>query len=207
MSARRSGFALLELLVALAIFAVVSAIAYGALASVVGAREGIERASARTREIQLAVAALERDLRQATARPVRGNAGEQLPALAGSSTTLELTHAQFARPQAEARAQLSRTGYAAPSGVLQRSAYVVLDRAPSTRPLLRELAGSVSSARFRYLDHAGNWRESWPPRDGPERDPADLPRAVEFRIAFDDWGEVARLIELADGPAPAGAAP
>ncbi len=199
MNARR-GYALLEMVVAIAIFAVLAALAYGALDSVVRTRAGLDASAARLKALQLGVSAFERDLRAAFARPVRGLYGETLPALAGAAEGIELTHHQYASPVAgSARAALARTTWAVDGEVLVRSGWAALDRAPDSRPIRRELVADCTRLRLRYLDAGGGWRDAWPPRDGPESAPDRLPRAVEFRMTLRDAGEIRRVIELPDG--------
>jgi general secretion pathway protein J len=202
MNARR-GHVLLELVVAIAIFAVLAALAYGALDSVVRTRAGLDAATVRLKALQLGVSALERDLRAAIARPVRGPYGETRPALQGTAEAIELTHHQYASPVAgSTRAALGRATWTLDQESLVRSYWATLDRAPDARPILRELIDDCTGLRLRYLDAGGAWRDAWPARDGPDSAPDRLPRAVEFRIVLRDAGEFRRIVELPDGPAP-----
>lgn len=214
MNPRRSGFSLIELLVALAVFAAMAALAYGGLDAVARARTELAAQQAQFQSLLRAVALLERDLRQAVVRPVRGNYGEPLLAFAGLSDRVELTRAGFANPQAEQRSNLERVAYFLDRDLLQRADYPVLDRAPSTVALRTTLRSGVVAFRLRYLDLANHWYDSWPP---PQVDnPAPLPRAVEWRIETKDIGEISRIVELpsswpaqsveASGP-PVGGAP
>jgi general secretion pathway protein J len=52
---------------------------------------------------------------------------------------------------------------------------------------------------FRYLGSDGAWRSTWPPSDAPSSATLPyelLPRAIEFRIATNDVGELRRVVEL-----------
>jgi len=203
---RLSGFTLIELLVALAVFAVMAALAYGGLDSIVRSRGELVRQQETFRGLMRSVALLERDLRQAVVRPVRGNYGEVLPALVGLPERIEFTRAGFANPQAEVRATLERVGYAFGDDALQRVSYAVLDRAPTSAAQTTTLA-SIDALRLRYLDGANRWTDSWPPRDADGGPPPALPRAVELRIDTKDYGEITRLVELVSPwPARAGEA-
>ncbi len=190
------GFSLLEVMVAVAIFAVLAVLAYGGLDAVARARAQTAQAAQRLAALQSAVAGLERDLREALPRPLRGNSGELLPAMIGSASALELTHAGFSSPLTEASAMLSRTAWAVVDGELRRVRWPVLDRAPATRGTPRSMLVQTSQLRLRYLDAAANWRDSWPPRDGPDALPERLPRAVEFVLSGDDFGSLARRVVL-----------
>src|SRR5690606_1764030 len=110
---------------------------------------------------------LQRDLRQAIARPLRGNYGEQVPALLGSGDRIELSRLGYANPRAEPRSNIERVVYALDNNSLRRGRYAVLDRAAGSVPEWRELLPRVSLLRLRYLADDGSWREQWPPRDTP----------------------------------------
>ncbi|MGA8277756.1 MAG: type II secretion system minor pseudopilin GspJ [Rhodanobacteraceae bacterium] len=193
----RRGFSLIELLVALAVFAAMAAAAYGGLAQIARTRSALVVRQDRFAAITRAVSDMERDLAQAVARPVRGNYGAEQPALVGTTTHVELTRLGFANPRAEARSNLERAIYAYDDHKLQRGRYAALDRAPEAAPDTRMLLDHVADMRLRYLGGDNNWREAWPPPDLAGDDAlTSLPVAVEFRLRLDDLGEVRRVVEL-----------
>jgi general secretion pathway protein J len=199
---RRRGFALFELLVALAIFSVLATMAYGGLSSVARTRAGLEASGARLKALQLGVAQLGRQLRQAAARPVRGSYGESLPAMVGTAATLELSHRDYASPAQPQRAALMRSSWSLDQERVVRDDWPVLDRVGSTRAVRRVVLEDCTQLRLRYLDGGGEWRDQWPPRSGPDAAPDRLPRAVEFRFELADLGPIVRMVELADAPLP-----
>jgi general secretion pathway protein J len=77
------GFTLLEVLVAVAIFAILSTLAYGGLTHVLETRNRIEIEREKWRSLTLAFAQLEDDLAQVRSRSVRNIDGTTLPALKG----------------------------------------------------------------------------------------------------------------------------
>ena len=200
---RTRGFSLIELVVALAVFAALAAAAYGGLASVARTRGELQAKQDRLAAIVRAVTIVERDLRQAVSRPVRGNArGESLAALIGGADRIELTRLGFANPRAEPRSNLERIVYAVDARALRRGRYGVLDRAPDSAPAVSTLLADVDALRLRYLGADGAWRSTWPPSDLPSGTPATidaftlLPRAIELRLSTQDMGEVRRIVEL-----------
>ena len=202
MSRARRGFSLIELLVALAVFAALAAAAYGGLAEIARARGALAERQDRFAAVVRAVSTVERDLRQAVSRPVRGNArGEPLPALMGAADRIELTRLGFANPRAEPRSNLERVAYLVDAGRLQRGRYAALDRAPGSLPATTMLIDRVDALRLRYLGGDGIWRDAWPPAElsgmplGTQ--PIEwLPRAIEFRLDTRDVGQLRRVIEL-----------
>ncbi|MEO8671299.1 MAG: type II secretion system minor pseudopilin GspJ [Tahibacter sp.] len=200
-----AGFTLVEVLVAVAVFATMAALAWGGLNAVIRVRETLLVEQEDFTRIQRMVGVLERDLGSAVRRTVRGNYGEPLAAMIGGPDQVEFTHAGFASPLAEARSSLERVVYELDLKSLKRGRYAALDRAPGSAPQLSTLRDRIESFRLRYLDKDGHWFDRWPPRDPPQ--PDALPRAVEFRIDLGGAGEITRLIELAGAAAPIATAP
>ena len=192
------GFSLIELLVALAVFAALAAAAYGGLSGIARTRGALVERQDRLAAIVRAVSMFERDLRQAVSRPVRDNArGQQVPALAGAGDRIELTRLGFANPRAEPRSNLERVVYVTDARKLMRGRYAVLDRAPNSTPAMTVLLADVDGLRMRYLGTDGVWRDNWPPpSDDVQAAVTQMPRAVEFRIGTTDTGELRRVIEL-----------
>jgi general secretion pathway protein J len=199
MNVHARGFSLIELLVALAVFAALAAAAYGGLAQIAATRGALAMQQDRFAQVVRAVSMLERDLRQAISRPVRGNgSGAWLPALEGAGDHIELTRVGFANPLAEPRSNLERVAYAVDAQNLMRGRYAALDRAPGGTPTATNLLDGAQMLSFRYLGSDGAWRSTWPPSEAPQdMKPYELlPRAIEFRIATNDTGELRRVVEL-----------
>ena len=191
---RRAGFSLIELLVAVAVFAIMSALAYGGLNSIAHTRGDLARQEDEFRDLLRAVSALQRDLHEAMARPVRGNFGQELPAFVGSADHLEFTRLGFANPQAEPRSNLERVFYELDAGLLKRGRYAVLDRAPTTAPTLADLKIKTEDFRLRYLDADKHWLDAWPPPQ--TTDITLMPRAVQWRLRTRSDGEIGGTVEL-----------
>lgn len=194
-SAFATGFSLVELLVALAVFAAMAAIAWGGLDSVARTRSALAREEDDLRSLMLAVDSLQRDLRQAVVRPVRGNHGETVAGFVGSSDRLEFSRLGFANPLAERRSNLERVAWTADGARLMRASYPVLDRAAGTQAVPRVLRDKVRSLRLRYLDADRRWVGAWPIPDAGAN-AAVLPVAIEIRLDTEDYGEIDAIVEL-----------
>jgi general secretion pathway protein J len=196
-----SGFTLLELLVALAVFAVVSVMAYGGLNSVLKTREQVDREAARLKDVQTALALMQRDFEQTVAREIRDAYGDIQSALLGGSAAVELTRAGWANPAGLPRSQLQRVGYRVDEGKLMRVSWRVLDRAQDSEADDVPLVDEVRDIELRYLDGGRNWQDAWPPDQVVEGAPP-LPRVVEVTLILEDWGELVRLFRLPEGSRP-----
>lgn len=198
-------FTLLELLVAVAVFGVMAALAYGGLRGVLAAREATGASAERLGDLQLAVSLVTRDLQQAAPRPIRGAYGDPAGALAGTPRTVELTRAGHDNPTGARRSTLQRVRWGVADGMLIRWTWPVLDRTPASLPSERRLLDGVRSLRMRYR-FQGTWHDNWPPRRAGGMAPEVLPRAVEFTAELEDWGRVTRVALLPEN-ARAGVAP
>jgi general secretion pathway protein J len=197
------GFTLLELLVALAVFAILSVTAYGGLRSVLFTAAAITAETQRLAQVQMAFFRLEQDLGQTVARPIRDEFGLEQPALLSGELRdelLMLTRTGWDNPLRQARASLQRLAYRLADGQLRRLQWGTLDRVDPAEPRETVLLEQVEDTRFRFLDQKNQWQTRWPPleQDGTTAG-TRLPRAVEIRVTLRDWGEVVRLFLVAGG--------
>lgn len=191
------GFTLLEMLLAVAVVASLSALATVGFSQLVRAQTVGGEQGARLAQVQRTSAQLQRDLSQADARPVReGYHGSLEAALLGGNTPLlAFSQAGWRNPAAAPRGPLQRVEYSFESGELRRRAWPVLDRAPDSVPEVRTLIDRVKSVEAEFLGSDG-WVPSWPPAGA---DPGSLPRAVRIELELVDLGRIERLIELPGG--------
>lgn len=199
---RARGFTLLELLVALAIFAVLSVLAYGGLRNVLDTRTQVETDAAHLTALQTAFTLIEHDVEQVLARGIRDNYGDMRPALTGGGDSLlELTHAGWRNPALRARSQLQRVAYQLQDGRLLRLTWPVLDRAPNSRAEQAELLGGVTAVEVLFYDQNLTPQRAWPLPDTANATPQVLPRAVEVSIELTGRGRVTRLFRVVDARA------
>ncbi|HAS52571.1 MAG TPA: type II secretion system protein GspJ [Gammaproteobacteria bacterium] len=198
------GFTLLELLVALAVFAIMATAAYSGLRSVLFTRAAVEAQNRRLADVQLAVFRLAQDIQQATPRGIRDEYGDPEPALRGGDLlddVLILTRTGWDNPLGQSRATLQRVAYRLREGRLWRLHWDVLDRGGAVAPRETLLLDQVQEFRTRFLDQADEWRNDWPPpvdesAEDQQPDPNQPPRAVEITLTLEDWGAITRLLPL-----------
>lgn len=188
------GFTLLEVIVAVAVLSVVSLLAYGGLDAIFHSRDAQVTAAERARALELAVLRIERDLRHAHPRPVRGPYGEALPAMAGSEFAAEWSVLDLEAASTGIATQGLRVGYAVIDGALWRSVDPLLDRTPRESARRRLILEDVERISFVYRSRDERLA-AWPPRTGSS-DPERLPRAVEVTLHLAGVGDIVRLIEL-----------
>ncbi len=201
MRSRARGMTLIEVLVAMAIFAILAALAYGALNRTLASAEILGDRMARLQAVQRTMQLLEQDFLQLAPRPVREPLGENANGALDTGFMgigIELTRAGWSNPAALPRGTLQRVAWWTEDGTLVRAYWNVLDRTVSNEPVEVELLDDVEDLQVRYLLDNGEWSESWPP--GPQPPGATLrlrPRAVEILLRLPAEGELRRLIEVA----------
>lgn len=212
------GFTLLELLVAVGVFAVMAVMAYGGLKSVLDSRKQTDAQARRLAAVQLTFTRLERDIEQMTNRRIRDEFGDPkgpLLATSGREVMVEFTHGGWSNPANELRSTLQRVAYTVKDNKLYRAYWLVLDRAQDSVPIQTVLLDPVKSMEWRFMDNAGNWSTDWPPVTtssaplAPGIPPAisPLPKAVEVTLELEDLGRLTRLFMVATERSPAAPAP
>lgn len=189
--ARQRGVTLIELLVALGIFALIGSASIGVLSLALAGRDQLDAATDEARTLERARSLMRADLMQIAPRPVREEEGAA-PAFAGGpaladrrpgdtrvaadeTVLLSLTRTGWDDPSnLRPRPELQRVTYLTREGELIRRTRPYLDAAPDTPSQDQVLLSDLTDVSVGFHDG-----DAW--RDGAED--AELPQAV--RIAFD----------------------
>ncbi|MCK5720200.1 MAG: type II secretion system minor pseudopilin GspJ [Thiomargarita sp.] len=189
-------FTLLELLVAMAIFAIISIMAYTGLNIVLATHYQTEQYATQQKQLAMAFNWLGRDIGQLVARPIRNQYGDKQAILQGSSSTLEFTRAGWNNPAKQKRSNLQRVAYIVEDRILWRLYWWVLDRAQDTTPYKVELLTNIDDFAWRYLDEQLVWHQQWLPLNTININQNLLllkPKAIEVSLTIENWGEITRL--------------
>jgi len=162
------GFTLLEILVALIIFGLMSVMAYRGLTSVLQSRDHLAQENRKWRAVAMLFARIEQDLNQLANRPVRDsndlNAapfGAQAVLRGEHEAMLSFTRMGYA-DQAGALAGPLRSGYRLRGETVEQLLWPAPDAAPRAVPAVNGLLDNVSVLEFQYLDASGAWHTQWP---------------------------------------------
>ncbi len=206
---RASGFTLLELLVAMAIFAIVGALAMGGLDAVLGQRELAAKQLDRLHQVQRAVRIITNDFAQLTPRPVRDILGEGQPNLGALKSDCDvsvivcLSRAGWSNPfWLRPRGELQRIQYRFEDGKLIREYWPAMDRILVTEPRSETLLQDVDGIEIAYQDtnpaqgNSAEWVTHWPPRQTDSGEDVPPPPAIRIRLQLKDWGLIERWVEV-----------
>ena len=190
----REGFTLVEVMVALAIFALISAAGVLVLSQVVEARFGLQANTARVAELQRTLAVLKSDLAQAAPRATRGPSGRpsSVPVVAGQGAgdpVLTLVRAGWSNPDGEARPSLQKVEYRIADGRLERRTYRYLDGAAAGP--VQVLYRGVSDVSVTMIQRGGEAPAYMASRELP------LPDAVRVRMTLKGYGPVEQVFLVA----------
>ena len=175
-----AGFTLIELLVALAIFALISVAGVTLLRSGTDTQIAVKERLGEMALSQRLTNALEADLAQAIARPVRDQSGQPVPAFTQGDATVPggifgLVRGGWSNFDAAPRAGLQRVTYVLENGALKRLSWPMLDgAAPADAATMLE---DVVTATAEYRDDKGQWRGDWTATDANA-----LPRAIALKV-------------------------
>lgn len=198
---RYRGFTLIEVLVALAIFGFLSALAYATLGQTLNNAEMLNERMDRLQSIQRTVTYLSTELLQTAPRPVRADLGQYEPALQSnfaSDFALQLTHNGWPNSAGVPRSTQQRTAYRIEDQELIRYHWNVLDRTVNNLPVATVMLEEIDSLTFRFLQQNGDWTDQWPPVSAQAAsNTSNLPRAVAFTLILPDEGELTRIVEVA----------
>ena len=194
---RAAGFTLVELLVALAIFAVITALSYRSLAALLDSREALEKDSRKWRDVALFVGRFERDVNAVVPRLATGPSGTALSPVSslldlGGATSkgLAITRSGALLNQ-NALAAPQRVAYRFLEGKVERLAWSAADAAPRLDPTATPVLEAVRSLEFRFLV-ANDWR----PDFGLPGSGITLPAAVEVAVTLESGERITRLVAL-----------
>jgi general secretion pathway protein J len=193
----QEGFTLLEMLVALTVFALLSAMVYGGQVAVLNLKRGTEQQAEHLKRLQTAMLMLERDIGQHVLRPVRDDFGDNQPPMESADFgdfRLSLTRAGWENLLNQPRSTLQRVAYGLEDEKLIRYSWSMLDRAQGSEPDKVVLLEQVRSFKPRFLDQQHEWQEQWPARSADNAPLLAMPLAVELILELDDWGAFRRLI-------------
>jgi general secretion pathway protein J len=202
MKINEKGFTLIEVMMALAIFSLMSIAAYKAIDGLMRVKERVGAENRQWQQVMLFLDRFELDVKQHANRPIR-NANEMLePAwLAQPIFTnqygAQLSLSRFGDAQQSGYLMdTRRIGYRLNRGAIELIQWPSLDVTREQIPEVFEVLENVSDFKLKYLTKDSRWILSWP--EVAEENDADalFPRAVSLELTMGSGEKIQRLIAL-----------
>lgn len=210
------GFTLLELVLAVAVFAVLSALAYGGLRAVLMTDALTRERAQLLADLQITLAVLERDLLQIAPVAARGRFGDRGPPLRFSPLSSE-PELELIRTGGGGTDRLRRISWRLTDAGLERRSWPVVDLGGDIEPFARVFlshpepshskAGSVPAQidfTLRFVprgggaDGFGETEDAWPPLAG-QTGRSSLPALIEIILSVPGLGVIERHLALPEG--------
>lgn len=203
---RQSGFTLLEILIAMAIFSLIGLASTGVLSTVIDSSELSETRFERLQTLQRAMMTLERDILQAADRAVRIDGESNEVVIIGGEDVLDsetdgiaFVRGGWQNPQLMLRrSTMQAVGYRLQEQTLQRVYSNYVDNVTGYEPKVRVLLDNIEDFRVEfYVDKSKDPEDTnaWV----STLQATELPAGIAVIITSTDFGEVRREFALAAG--------
>ena len=194
---KTAGFTLIEMLLAVALFAVISVASFQILSTVTDSNGHSEEVIEQLHGVERAFFWMERDFLQATRRQVRvdGEAPSDKVFVGGElifdseGGAVAFTHDGWRNPGLILpRSEIQSVSYRMFEGNLERSFYNYPDPVRGEKPRVQVLLSNIDGLKFEYFSEDG-WGDSW--------EQEGIPSAVKVVIETEALGEIERWFKLA----------
>jgi len=170
-STKHQGFTLIEVMVALFIFAILGTITAIGLHSVIKTYRHVKTADQQLQKLQLAMTLMRRDTSQVVDRSIVDAKGKILPAfMVNGAHAFELTTQNN---------RLQRIGYALKDGQWVRLTWPELNRSSHMVPSRKVLLSHVKNVRLKFVNDKGKIGETWSAS-------ASFPQAIVITLTLQD---------------------
>lgn len=164
-SLKHSGFTLLEILIALIIFAIIGVVAAMSLHDMLNAHKKIDMQENRLSQLAITMVMMRRDIAEIINRPVFDVLGHRQAAVTTNQLQggLVFTRTGIVNPlQLSQRSTMQRVGYVLQDNKLYRFTWPRLDMPPRGRPMKKQLLAGVSTLQWQFVSLAGKTANVWP---------------------------------------------
>lgn len=194
----KQGYTLIEVIIALAIFAILGTISVGLLGRSFDTSARLKAKIDPLAELQLAVARMDRDIAQIVER--------------GTSSFIGQTnYAEFIRgglvipDEDEAKSTLKRVALlCGNNGALTRKTWTRVDPLNPDDFQEQALMHHIENCEFSYLGKDSTWVSEWPmapeeSRTNPQRKQPPFPRAIKLNLSLQNFGDIPLLFVIPGG--------
>jgi len=192
------GFTLIEMVIAVAIFAVMMVIAFPGLTHIARVGDQVGQSNSRLSELQFALTYLNRDWTQVSSRKILDQYGDEKSHIVIEDNSISFTHSGWNNLLQQKRSELQRVQYLVKDNQLIRQYWLSLDQLSAEEPIPTVLIDDVESFSVHFIDNAEQAINRWP-LDVQDEQRANKPIALRISIDLKQFGQVHRIMEVPEG--------
>ncbi|MCP4492950.1 MAG: type II secretion system minor pseudopilin GspJ [Gammaproteobacteria bacterium] len=192
----QQAFTLFEMVVAVAIFAVMGAIAYPGISELAKTGQVVGESNQRISDLQFAVTYFTKDWIQVSRRKVRNRYGSEEPNILIEDNTVTFTRGGRSNLLQQKRSRLQRVRYSLIERELVREYWQSLDQGIAEEPLTAVLLKNVEDFQISFVDGSEKNIETWP---SVGLVGTGTPIALLFEVELSNFGTVQRFLEVPGG--------
>jgi general secretion pathway protein J len=185
------GFTLVELLIALFIFAILATLTTLSLTQSIKTKRLIDETSVALAPLEYTLLIIKQDTHHAINRAIRGNDMRLFPPFIGQKNYIEFTRNGIINPFHEKKSNLLRVAYLCENKKLIRRIFEAVDSTDRKHYSDTTLLNNLSKCAFEYISHRGETLSEW--REfalSKGKTPEFLPAGMIIHFGTKKFGEV-----------------
>lgn len=190
---KQQGFTLIEILIALAVFAILATLTAMTLSNMLITQKRLTQQTNQLATLDLSLVRINQDMQQVTQRAVRDPTMHFRPMLIGEPRYIEFTRSGLVNPQSvEKRPTLKRVALICKNNQLIRRIFPSLD---GNNPRLYSdtvLLANLEKCRFQYLNEQSQFLDKWVSF-------FKLPKAMQLDLTLSNWGALSLVFLIPEG--------
>ncbi|GGI76730.1 GspJ family T2SS minor pseudopilin variant LspJ [Legionella impletisoli] len=186
------GYTLIEIMIALAVFAILAVITSTSMYHAFTTRSRVNEQADRLNSLQLTMTIIERDTKQIIDRAIRGNDMLLIPSFIGEPGYTEFTRDGMVNPNStEKRSTLKRVAYLCQNDKLIRRSWRMLDTPSREQYSDKVLLNKIKRCKFSYLNRSRQVLSEWRANAVQQNQTKEpLPVAFQMDIELEVWGRM-----------------
>ena len=194
------GYTLIEIMVALAVFAILSAMTASTMQHAFSTKEHVAAQANQLGTLQLAITLMSKDTEQVIDRPIMGNEMRSFPPFVGESHYLEMTRGGLLNPNGlEHRSTLKRIAYLCQNKNLIRRSWDSLDTPERDQYHDIVILDQLNACHFSYIAANKQTLNEWHNYAVQQNQKKEnLPSAIQLNVSLKKWGQMSLVFPLTE---------
>lgn len=162
MKSKQSGMTLLEVLIAMTLMVIISAISFASLNGLIDAKHHTDSVAKSLRQELLTSQQLNKDIHGLIRRDIKDQFGNRKPAVMGRFSSIEFSRNGHANPLNQHRTDLQRVRWFVRDNTLMRGTLDLLDQGGFTQWQMREYLNDIKELNISFINRSGQESRVWP---------------------------------------------